>query len=150
MLSGLFGSDTRSDITAHSQKGKATFVMYRGLPSWFLWDYFETADGTVLGYYLLSRFSEKHETAGRLLALRDLRERKQALGAFIPVLLGQGGIIGNADLNIWIFRTGHWKCRHRRTRPGKVACLGLNRIARLGNYLAFSYIGKSQVTWPSI
>jgi len=146
MLSGLFGSDTRSDVTAHSQKGKATFVMYRGLPSWFLWDYFETADGTVLGYYLLSRFSERHETAGRLLALRDLRERKQALGAFIPVLLGQGGIIGNARLeHSGIFR--NWALEYAgiaERNLEKWLASGTPEVARLGNYLAFSYIGKSQ------
>lgn len=146
MLSGLFGSDTRSDVTAHSQKGKATFVMYRGLPSWFLWDYFETADGTVLGYYLLSRFSERHETAGRLLALRDLRERKQALGAFIPVLLGQGGIIGNARLeHSGIFR--NWALEYAgiaERNLEKWLASGTPEVTRLGNYLAFSYIGKSQ------
>ncbi len=146
MLSGLFGSDTRSDVTAHSQKGKATFVMYRGLPSWFLWDYFEAEDGTVLGYYLLSRFSEKHETAGRLLALRDLRERKQALGAFIPVLLGQGGIIGNTELErSGMFR--NWALEYAgiaERNLEKWLASGTPEVARLGNYLAFSYIGKSQ------
>ncbi|PKL51288.1 MAG: hypothetical protein CVV42_00115 [Candidatus Riflebacteria bacterium HGW-Riflebacteria-2] len=146
MLSGLFGSDTRSDVTAHSQKGKATFVMFRGLPSWFLWDYFEAEDGTVLGYYLLSRFSPEHETAGRLLALRDLREHKKGLGAFIPVLLGENGIIANADLaRSGIFR--NWALQYAgiaERNLEKWLASGTPEVAQLGNYLAFSYIGKSQ------
>ncbi|EKD80939.1 MAG: hypothetical protein ACD_39C02086G0002, partial [uncultured bacterium] len=146
MLCSLIGQETKSEVTARSQKGKATFVLYKSMPAWFLWDYFETGSGTTYGFYLFSRFSDEHTSAGRLLALRDLRERGHGYGAFIPVFSGWGGTVYQPPLH---------KSKAFREWAGKNTAIaeknleewlakGIPDVAELGNYLAFSHIGKSQ------
>lgn len=146
LLSGLFGQDTKSDVLAHSQKGKASFVLYRSFPSWFLWDYFKTADGTTFGYYLLSQLGEEHKIAGRLLALRDLRQRGNGLGAFLPLFSGYGGTAFQPPLHK--SRMFHEWAKNQKYIAEKNLKQwlesGIPEVARIGNYLAFSHIGKGQ------
>lgn len=146
MLCSLIGQETKSEVTARSQKGKATFVQYKSLPAWFLWDYFEADDGTTYGFYLICRFRNEHSNTGRLLALRDLQNRGLGYGAFIPVYSDYGGIIFQQPLHkSRIFR--NWANMHASAAEKKLEqwlASGIPEVIELGNYLAFSYIGKSQ------
>ncbi|HAE39024.1 MAG TPA: hypothetical protein DCG57_10355 [Candidatus Riflebacteria bacterium] len=146
MLASMLGQETRSEVTARSQKGKATFVLYKSLPAWFLWDYFAAENGVTYGFYLFSRFSDEHNNAGKLLALRDLRDHGRGYGAFMPLFAGYGGTVYQQPLNrSKIFR--EWVAKTAGSAEENLEKFlekGIPEVTDLGNYLGFSYIGKSQ------
>ncbi|MBU1107670.1 MAG: HAMP domain-containing protein [Candidatus Riflebacteria bacterium] len=146
LLCSLIGQESKSEVTARSQKGKASFILYKSLPARFLWNYFETGNGDKYGFYLISHHSEGHDNAGRLLALRDLRSHCNGYGAFVPVFSGFGGTVYQSPL--------HKSNTFRRWAKEEVVSADKNLkkwlesggpdVATLGQYLAFSHIGKSQ------
>ena len=86
----LLGQFTNTEIIAKEMRGITTFSNGIHKNSWFIWNYFVGDNGEVYGAILLSNVKENYHEIGRLLALKQLRERGNAIGAFIPVLAAYG------------------------------------------------------------
>ena len=86
----LLGQFTNTEIIAKEMRGITTFSNGIHKNSWFIWNYFVGDNGEVYGAILLSNVKENYHEIGRLLALKQLRERGNAIGAFIPDLAAYG------------------------------------------------------------
>ena len=99
----VFGGETDPEIMAETQRGKTTFSFYKLTSGWFLWDCFKIDNGDVYGFYLVAKNDRTTETAGKLLALRELRDNQSKAehknyGAFIPLFPGYDGVIANEEV----------------------------------------------------
>ncbi len=83
----LLGQFTNTEIIA---KGITTFSNGIHKNSWFVWNYFVGDNEEVYGAILLCNVKEDYPEIGRLLALKSLKRRGNAIGAFIPVLAAYG------------------------------------------------------------
>jgi class 3 adenylate cyclase len=146
LLGRVLQNGARSDVLAVTQRGKASYAFYRYFPHWFLWDYFEVPGKGVFGYYLFCRNDESRNFAAKLLALRDLRTRTDSLGAFLPLYTGYGGAVLQSPLHrSRIFK--NWRSRQLSLVENDLGSWleeGTPPPTDLGNYKAFSYLGKGQ------
>lgn len=71
-------------------RGITTFSNGIHKNSWFLWNYYVENNNDVYGAILLCNIKDNYQEIWRLLALKSLRERGKAIGAFIPVLAAYG------------------------------------------------------------
>ncbi|MBU1105130.1 MAG: HAMP domain-containing protein [Candidatus Riflebacteria bacterium] len=144
LLKRIMQSDVQSDVTARTQRGKASFAFYRYYPHWFLWDYFEVPGKGLFGFFLFSRNDDERKFAAKLLALRDLREHSTAKGAFLPLYSGYGGAVLQSPLQ----RSNIFKNWARERISPVEADLrkwlenGIPPATDLGKYTAHSYLGK--------
>jgi class 3 adenylate cyclase len=144
MVAGILGGDSKSDVIARTQRGKASFAFYNFFPHWFLWEYFEVPGKGTFGYFLFTRNDDERRAAARLLALKDLKERRRALGAFLPLYSGFGGAVMQEPLaGSRLFR--HW-ARQKLSRVENDLKSWLEKgtppVAELGNFHAYSFLGK--------
>ena len=86
----LLGEFTNAEIIAKEMRGITTFSNGVHKNSWFIWNYFVRENNEVYGVILLCDVKNNHHEIGRLLALKKLRDRGQATGAFIPLLSDYG------------------------------------------------------------
>jgi len=146
MVAGILGGEARSDIMARTQRGRPSFAFYQFFPHWFMWDYFEVKGKGAYGLFLFTRSDETRNFSGKLLALRDLREQKIGYGAFIPLFKGFGGLVVQSPLQ----KSGLLKDWAREKVSQKENDLkkwlheGVPPVTQLGNFNAYSYLGKSQ------
>ena len=146
LLQKLMGVGTKSEVVAVSQKGKATYVLYENLPHWFVWDFIETEDKQILGYFVITKVSQTAKDAAKLIALRDCRTRTTGLAGFVPLISGYGGAVLHEKLGqSKIFR--NWR---RYSLPGFDKNFlywvenGFPENVKLGKYVLYSYLGKKQ------
>ena len=146
IVSSILGGDASSDVMATTQRGKASFAFYRFFPHRFLWDYFSVAGKGTFGFFLFTRSDDSQKNAGKLLALRDLRERKSALGAFVPIFKSHGVSVYQAPLHKSRLLK-NWIKENVSQSEGELKKWlekGTPPPAELGNYQVFSYLGKAQ------
>lgn len=146
MVAGILGGEARSDIMARTQRGRPSFAFYRFFPHWFMWDFFEVKGKGSYGLFLFTRSDETRNFSGKLLSLRDLREQKVGYGAFIPLFRGFGGLVVQSPLQ----RSGllkDWvreKVSQKENDLKKWLHEGVPPVTQLGNFNAYSYLGKGQ------
>ncbi|HPT44587.1 MAG TPA: hypothetical protein PLM07_01670, partial [Candidatus Rifleibacterium sp.] len=146
MIAGILGGDARSDVMARTQRGRPTFAFYQFFPHWFMWDYFEIKGRGTFGFFLFSRSDESRAVSGKLLALRDLRQQNLGYGAFIPLFRGYGGAIYQSPLQHSEILKEWVKQRVSLAENDLKTWLqeGSPPVSKLGNYLAYSYLGSGQ------
>ena len=86
----LLGQITNPEIIAKEMRGITTFSNGIHKNSWFIWDYYVGKNNEIYGVILLCNIKENYQEIGRLLALKSLKKRGKAIGAFIPVLDAYG------------------------------------------------------------
>jgi class 3 adenylate cyclase len=86
----LLGKFTNTEIIAKEMRGITTFSNGIHKNSWFVWNYYVGDNEEVYGAILLCNVKEDYPEIGRLLALKSLKRRGNAIGAFIPVLAAYG------------------------------------------------------------
>lgn len=149
----VFGGETDPEIMAETQRGKTTFSFYKLTSGWFLWDCFKIDNGDVYGFYLVAKNDRTTETAGKLLALRELRDNQSKAehknyGAFIPLFPGYDGVIANEEvykLPDFAKKVREWVPRDSKgifdwQRKGAPS----GEITRLGDYKAYFHVGSDQ------
>lgn len=81
---------------------------FRGLPtntndgknfSFFIWDYFQTEENNIWGCFLFCDEMDNYSEYGRLLSLKNLKSRGQAIGAFLPLYKDYGEAIYQKPLD---------------------------------------------------
>lgn len=146
IISSILGGESKADVMAKSQRGKPSFAFYRFFPHWFIWEYFEIKGKGTFGFFLFTRSEETTHFAGKLLALRDLREQKVGLGVFVPLFSGYGGSVYQAPLHKSKILRSWVKERVSLVENDLKSWLedGAPPVSQLGNFQAFSYLGKGQ------
>jgi len=144
LVARILGGQSKSDLMGRTQRGKASFAFYRQFPHWFMWDFFEIEGKGTYGFFLFTRNDDKRKTAAHLLALRDLRERGTGLGAFVPLYSDFGGAVLQPPLHRSRIFMSWAKQKIAAVEKDLKKWLqeGPPPVTNLGNYQAFSYIGK--------
>ena len=86
----LLGRYTNTVSIAKDLRGMSTFSNGIHNPSWFIWDYISINKNEVIGAYLLCNKISNHDSYARQLALKNLQQRGNAAGAFLPVYKDYG------------------------------------------------------------
>jgi hypothetical protein len=81
----LLGHYTKIEAIAKQLRGMPVNINYNNNFSLFIWDYFIDKNKNVYGSFLICDELEKQAEHGRLLALKNLRSRGKAIGAFLPI-----------------------------------------------------------------
>ena len=89
----LLGKYTNINAIARELKGITTNTKGIHKTSWFIWDYAKIENKGIYGAILICNEQEKQDEYGRLLALKKLKSRKKAIGAFIPVYKDYGDAV---------------------------------------------------------
>ncbi|MDD3146397.1 MAG: adenylate/guanylate cyclase domain-containing protein [Candidatus Riflebacteria bacterium] len=146
MISSILGGNAGSDVMARTQRGRPTFAFYQFYPHWFMWDYFDIPGKGTFGFFIFTRIDESTNFAGKLLALQDLRDQKLGYGAFIPLFSGFGGSVFQSPLHRSALLKSWVKDRVSLAENDLKKWLkeGSPPASEIGNYLAFSYLGKGQ------
>lgn len=146
IVSSILGGGGGAEVMARTQRGRPTFAFYRFYSHWFMWDYFEIPGRGTFGFFLFTPSDESRNFSGKLLALQDLREQKLGYGAFIPLFSGFGGSVFQAPLQKSALLRNWIKGRVSLAENDLKIWLkeGSPPVSQLGNYLAFSFLGKGQ------
>ncbi len=144
ILTGLLGNEAKSEIMAKTQRGRPTFAFYKFFPHFFLWDYFEAEGHGTFGFFLLTRSEDSVNASGKLLALKDLKEQRIGYGAFIPLFAGFGGTVFQSPLQKSIIFRDWIESKVSLSEEDIKKWLqdGMPPITELGNYIAFSFLGR--------
>ena len=86
----LLGHYTKIEAIAKQLRGMPVNINYNNKISLFIWDYFIDNNKDVYGSFLICDEFEKLAEYGRLLALKNLRSRGNAIGAFLPIYKAYG------------------------------------------------------------
>ena len=131
----------------------------RGLPantnngknySFFIWDYFKPDENTIMGCFLFCDELDNNSDYGRLLALKNLRSRGQAVGAvrtvgaFLPIYKDYGkAIIPKPLENFGIFKTWADSVTIQEEKDlEKWLTKSMSHGFSLGNYTAFCHLKR--------
>ena len=81
----LLGHYTKIEAIAKQLRGMPVNINYNNNFSLFIWDYFIDKNKNVYGSFLICDELENQAEHGRRLALKNLRSRGKAIGAFLPI-----------------------------------------------------------------
>ena len=95
----LMGDHTDFKILAKEIRATPTFINGMHKYSWFIWDYTINGNQDVYGAILISNEIINYNEKSQLYALKRLKSRGQALGAFIPVYKNYGEPIYQSPLD---------------------------------------------------
>jgi class 3 adenylate cyclase/cytochrome c-type biogenesis protein CcmH/NrfF len=144
LLKQLLGGAANSENLAISHRGKTSYAIFRRHPHFFIWDYFTIQGDAIYGYMLLSPVTDNNRADGMLLSLRDFRDQRIGLAAFLPLFEVYDKAVIQAPLHkSKLFR--NWA---RNQVPSAAKDLkqwlasGTPPVAELGNFKLFSYLGK--------
>ncbi|MBP5471001.1 MAG: hypothetical protein J6Z11_17360, partial [Candidatus Riflebacteria bacterium] len=90
-----------TDLETIANEMRATPVFSNGMHkySWFIWDYVINSNEDVYGAILISNEISKYNEKSQLYALKNLKERGKAIGAFIPLYKEYGDPIYQPPLD---------------------------------------------------
>ncbi len=151
----VFGENIKASIFAESQRSKSSLAYYNNKSSLFLWDYFKNEDtGDYFGFIVFIDKDLDTKTAGRLLAINDLKEKQKNYknknyAAFIPLFPESGELVASEELkkipefssilDKWtpknIKELSYWQ---KNSAPAKLEDCIVNK------YEAFFYTGPNQ------
>ncbi len=152
LLTNLLGGESRGSYMAISQKAVTSYAIYNNGPHWFYWDYFKIKGKGTFGYIILSKCTDQNRFDGMLLSLRNFRDRRIGLAAFIPLFKGYGSSVLTAPLH----KSRLFKTWAREKIPSVENNLkhwlasGTPPVADLGNFRVFSYLGKGNTHLTTI
>ena len=89
----LLGQYTKIEAIAKQLKGTPVNINYNNKISLFIWDYYINKNNDVYGCFLICDELEKLAEHGQLLALKNLRSRGNAIGAFLPIYKEYGNVV---------------------------------------------------------
>ena len=155
-INRILGGNSDPSVMAETQKGKVSYSLYQFKSHYLVWDYFnDEKTNDIYGFILFIGNNREAEIAGRLLALRDLRNKQknetkmQNYGAFIPIFAGYGGIITTEEFK----KMPEYKKVTRKWIPKDFNELynwefkktsDLFKDTRVGNYQAFFHLTTGQ------
>ncbi len=84
-LTGIFGSGIVDQILAVDQIGIPTPVIYRGTPSWLVWDYEKLGEGSGFGYFLVVKRTQDLERSTVLMVAQKSELGSNFRGGFISL-----------------------------------------------------------------
>ena len=161
-VKNLLGQYTRRESIARELRGNAVNINYNNKFSLFVWDYFEI-ENYVFGSILIAEELEKHSEYGRLLALKNLKSRGIAIGAFLPIYKEYGKAIMHHPLDKSRIFTS-WAESMTIQDENKLETWlqkSLPQRISLGNYTAFCHLERgasyiavvlvkaiSEIVWP--
>jgi class 3 adenylate cyclase len=161
----LFGKFTNLETLVKELKGQTTNTNDGKTFSFFIWDYFKTVDNNLWGCFLFCDELENYSDCGRLLALKSLRSRGQALGAFLPVYKDYGkAVIQHPLEKLDIFRTWAKGITIQEDKDlEKWLKESMPKGLTLGDYSVFCHLKRSashiavvlvksikKITWPKL
>ena len=95
----LLGYYTKIDNIAKELRAAPVYINFSNNFSLFIWDYFVVNNKDVYGSFLICDEIEKHSEYGRLIALKNLKSRRKAIGAFLPIYKEYGQAIMQKPLD---------------------------------------------------
>ena len=112
-------------------------------PSWFIWDYIEI-NNEVIGAYLLCNKISDHDNYGRQLALKNLQQRGNAAGAFLPVYkdYGKASILSPLDKSRTFRKWADTITIQDKNDLEKWFKESLPQRVSLGKYTAYCHLGR--------
>lgn len=144
LLTKLLGAESNGSMMAFSQRAKTTYAIFEDAPHWLYWDFFSVPGKGTFGYMVLSKTSDNNRFEGMLLSLRNFRDRRIGLAAFIPLFRGYGSSVIQAPLHkSKIFKS--WVANQITPVEDNLShwlASGTPPVKTLGNFRAFTYLGK--------
>ena len=143
-IKSLIGKYSSVDVVANEMRGLPTHTNGIHNFSWFIWDYFVGNNKDVYGSILVCDDITDYAEKGRLLALEELKARRYATGAFIPVYkdFGKSNILPPLDKS-GTFRTFAEKLIIKEEKDySKWIKEPLPQAVPLGNYTAFTFLER--------
>ena len=141
----LLGEYTNTKSIAKEMRGITTNIKRSNKNSWFIWDYIDVDNKGIYGVFLISDEIYNHANLGRLLALKRLKKRGKAVGAFIPVYKEYGEPIYQSPLdksNKFI----NWTNSLTIKNTDEINHWVMNSLPQkheIGNYSAFCHLDRS-------
>ena len=151
----VFGENIEASIFAESQRSKSSLAYYEKKSSHFLWDYFKNENtNDYFGFFVFIDTDLDTKTAGRLLAINELKEKQKSLkeqnyAAFIPLFSKSGRLVASEELK----KTPEFSSILEKWTPKNVSELSIwlknGAPAKLeecivNKYEAFFYTGPNQ------
>ena len=150
----VLGGECNPAIIAETQRGKASFSLYKFKTNRFYWDYYKNdkTEDTV-GFFLIADNNIEAEISSKLIALRDFHgnqnNKNKKYGAFIPLFPGYGGIIVDEEFS----KLPEYQLMIKKWVPRDIDGLykwnkngfpSDNEDTHIGNYQAFFHISQGQ------
>ncbi|MDD3146398.1 MAG: HAMP domain-containing protein, partial [Candidatus Riflebacteria bacterium] len=85
LLQKIFGNGCTIQLLACDQRGIATPVIYRKIPSFLLWDYSQAPDGTICGFFLIIPRNQDLDAAVMGMAAKKTGLGKDVAGGFVRI-----------------------------------------------------------------
>ncbi len=145
IVKALLGDYTDINTVAFESRGITTNTNGLHNNSWFIWDYTEVADNTVFGAILVCDEMDDYALYGRLLALKRLKSRNNAIGAFIPIYkdYGEANIPPPLDKSDTFKNWANSLTIQNPNELEKWLIDSLPQSVSLGNYSAFCHFDRS-------
>ncbi len=141
----LLGKYTNISAIAHDMKGITTYTNGIHKTSWFIWDYADIKDKGIYGVILLCNELDNSEECGRLLALKSLKSRAKATGAFIPVYKDYGEVnyLAPLDKSDTFKKWANSLTIKNKEKLDRWIIESLPQKQKLGKYSAFCYLDRN-------
>ncbi len=159
----MFGQYTNIETIAKELRGLPANIKNGENYSFFIWDYFYLDDNNIWGCFLFCNELDNNSEYGRLLALKNLRSRRKAVGAFLPVYKDYGKAIIQKPLeDSRIFQAWAESITIKEEKKiEKWLTKSMSQGVPLGNYTAFCHLKRGashiavvlvkavkNITWP--
>ncbi len=85
LLQKLFGNGCTIQLLAGDQRGIATPVIYRRVPSLLVWDFLHNPDGTMVGYFMIVPRSQDLDACAMAMAAKKTGLGSEVAGGFVRI-----------------------------------------------------------------
>lgn len=144
LLTKTLGEESNGPTIAISQRAVTSYALYQSAPNWMFWDYIKVPGKGTFGFLVLAKCLDQNRFDGMLLSLRNFRNRRIGLAAFVPLFRGYGSSVIQAPLHkSRIFK--NWvgsKITPVEDNLKEWLAKGSPPPEELGNFKVFSYLGK--------
>ncbi|MDD3001042.1 MAG: adenylate/guanylate cyclase domain-containing protein [Candidatus Riflebacteria bacterium] len=144
-LGRIIGSEIDAKVISTSQRGKTSYCVYKGVPHYFLWDYFETHENETMGIMIFVENNNAASTAAKKLAIKNLSSNIKGFRAFIPLFSYGEEVLQSSLERSQLFKT--WKkenipelCKI----PAKYGYSNAPNNFKLGKYTGFCHIDETK------
>ncbi|MBQ2591743.1 MAG: HAMP domain-containing protein [Candidatus Riflebacteria bacterium] len=142
----LLGRFSNLKAIAHDDmRGITTYTNGIHKNSYFIWDYADIGDKGIYGVILLCSELDNQAEYGRLLALKKLKSRRKALGAFIPIFeeYGEANLLFPLDKSDIFKKWADSLIIKNKDKIDHWLMESLPQNSKLGNYSAFCHLDRN-------
>ena len=140
----LLGKYTNVTAIAKDLRGISTFSNGIHNTSWFIWDYTAINKNEIIGAFLVCSEVNNHGSYARQLALKNLQQKRNVVGAFLPIYkdYGEACIPAPLDKSRTFINWAKSITLQDKNDLEKYFKESLPQRVPLGNYTGFCHLGR--------